>query len=262
MGGGTSGMTREEFRKRLDQLHEVISRGVAYYTVWKNLALHDPTRVSWSLPEQNEVLGRFRGFFTPVALALLDMALMQFWKVFDTHPTTASLTNLRGAARVDPSLIPRASVADLDKVWAQLRQSKRILTGLERKRDQYLAHADVAPLPVDPIPNAELEKLLDDVRSAFNFLSTAHDGRFVSWEYSLRQVEGNTGEILRILREEMRRNQKKHQEEMVRIGLEAVRGDEKLIGRRLDGEEMRSIKQSYGLTDEQMRRVEEQYNSS
>lgn len=254
-------MTREEFRKRLDQLREVITRGVAYYTVWKNLRLHDPSKVSWSLAEQEEVLGRFRGFFTPVVLALLHMAFIEFAKVFDTDPRTASLTNLRTAARQDEGLIPRASVAELDNVFAPLRQSKRILRGLKRMRDRQLAHIDVDAPPVDPILVAEFDKLVDGVKSAFSFLATAHDGRVLGWEHPLRDVDAYTNEVLRIVVEEMRRNQKKHQEELVRIGLEAVRGQEKLIGRRLDGEEMRSIRQSYGLTDEQMRRVEERYNS-
>lgn len=261
MGGGTSGMTREEFRRRLDQLQEVIARGLHYYAVWKNLALHDPTNVSWSLAEQNQVLGRFKGFFTPVALALLDMALMQFWKVFDTHPKAVSLTNLRRAAREDPTLIPHASVAELDTVSVQFRQSKRILRGLERKRDQYLAHVDVAPLPVDPIRNTDLDKLLEHIKAAFNFLSKAHDGQFVSWDHSLRDVDACTNVVLRTLMEEMRRRQKEHDDGMVRIGLDAVQHYEKVMGRRLDGEELWSILHSYGLTDEHMRRVKEQCGS-
>ena len=49
---------------------------------------------------------------------------------------------------------------------------------------------------------------------------------------------------------------------MVHIGLDEIRHRERLLGRQLDREEIRSIKQSYGLTDGQMQRIEEQYGSS
>jgi hypothetical protein len=255
-------MKHDEFRKRLDRLHEVLIRGLAYYTVWKNLALHDPSKVSWSLEEQNKVLARFPAFITPVAQALLDMAFMEFAKVFDTKRRTASLVNLLDAAQQDPSLIPGASAGHMDNLFAQLQQSEPMLTRLKRKRNQQLAHVYLQPVPVGPIRNAEFDKLVDDVKSAFNSLSTAHDGRVVSWEYSLQTADRGTREILRILREEMGREHKQHQEEMVRIGLEAIRSEQRAIGRRLNGGELRAIKQSYGLTGEQMQLVEEQYGSS
>jgi len=255
-------MRHNEFRQRLDRLQQVLTRGLAYYTVWKNLRLHDPSKVSWSLEEQNEVLGRFRGFITPVTLALLDMTLMEFAKVFDKDPKTASLTNLLAAARQDTTLIPRASAGDVNEISAQLRQSKRIRAELKRMRDQQLAHVDIEPLPVGPIQNTELDKLVDDVKSAFNSLSTAHDGRVVSWEYSLQTADRDTTEVLRVFIEEIKRRQKEHDDEMVGIGLEAIRSQQTHLGRRLENGELRSIKQSYGLTDEEMQRIEEQYGSS
>jgi hypothetical protein len=255
-------MRHNEFRKRLDRLREVLGRGLLYYTVWKNLSLHDTSKVSWSLEEQNEVLGRFYGFTTPVTLALLDMARLEFAKVFDKDPKTASLWNLLRAARQDPTLIPRGSAVDVDKASAQFRGSKRILSSLERIRNQRLAHVDAEPLPVGPIRNTELDKLVDDVKSAFNFLSTAHDGRVVSWDYSVETADWGTTEVLRVLIEEVKRKQKQHDEEMVRIGLEEIQRREAVMGRRLDSEELWSIKQSFGLTDEQMRLVEEQHGAS
>ena len=46
---------------------------------------------------------------------------------------------------------------------------------------------------------------------------------------------------------------------MVRIVLEDIRRQEKLIDRPLNQEEMQSVKQSYGLTEEQRQRIEEEY---
>jgi len=251
-------MTHAEFGKRLGQLREATTRGLWYYAVWKNVRLHDEGRVSWSLEEQNEVLGRFRGFFKPVAFALLDMALMQFAKVFDRRRGTASLWNLLGAARRDTSLVSGRTSAEVDAVSKEFRQSKKVLKTLKRKRDQQLAHVDANPAPVDPILLAEFDGLVEHVVSAFNWLSTAHDRQHFSWEQSLRDAERHTTEVLGTLRGEMERKQKEHQEEMVRIVLEEIRRREMLIGRPLDKEEMRSLKQSFDLTEEEMHRIQEE----
>ena len=198
-------MTRAEFRKRLDQLQEVITRGLTYYAVWKNLRLHDEGKVSWSLEEQNQVLGRFRGFFTPVGFALLDMTLMQFAKVFDTDPRTASLSNLLRAARQDTSLVSGRTSAEVDAVSRQFRQSRKMLTALKRMRDQQLAHLDADPEPVESLRNTDFDDLVEHVVSAFNGLSTAHDGRVINWEQSLRRVERDTSQILDMCIEQLRR---------------------------------------------------------
>ena len=230
-------MTRAEFRKRLGQLQEVITRGLTYYAVWKNLRLHDEGKVSWSLEEQNQLLGRFRGFFTPVGFALLDMTLMQFAKVFDRKRRTASLWNLLQAARQDTSLVPGRTPADVDEVLRQFQESEEIRARLERMRNQQLAHVDANPAPVDRLLTAEFDGLVEHVESAFNWLSRAHDGRLFSWEQSLRDVERHTTDVLGILREEMERNEREHQEEM------------------------RLVRQSYGLTEEEMHRVQEERGS-
>ena len=123
-------MTRNEFKKRLGQLQEVIMRGLAYYDVWSKLRLHDQAEVSWTLEEQNQLLGRFRGFFTPISLALMDMALMEFAKVFDGRQGTASLWNLLSAARQDASLAPHRESNAVDEISKQLRRQKSLLKSL------------------------------------------------------------------------------------------------------------------------------------
>ncbi len=202
-------MTRAEFRKRLGQLREVITFGLYCYTAWENLRFYKEGEVSWSLEEQNEVFDRFRGFLTPVGFALLNMALMQFAKVFDTDPRTASLSNLLRAARQDASLVSGHTSAEVNIVFSQFRQSKRILTGLKRMRDQQLAHVDVNLAPVDPLPKAELDALVERVMSAFNWLSIAHGGHWGSWELSTQEVEWQTSRIVGILVEELHRKRLK-----------------------------------------------------
>lgn len=198
-------MTRAEFRRRLDKLRGVITRGLWYYTAWKSLLLHDTSKLSWSLEEQNKVLGRFNGFFTPVGSALLGAALMQFAKVFDPDARAVSLWNLLGAARQDTSLLPGRTSAEVNGVSRRFRQSRKVLTGLMRRRDQHLAHADANPAPADPLLLKEFDGLVEEVESAFNWLSTAHDGRVVKWNESLREVEAHTSQVMGALVQELNR---------------------------------------------------------
>ena len=255
-------MTRNDFRKRLDQLREVIYRGLAYYAVWKKLHLHDQVAVTWTLEEHKQLLGRFRGLFTPAGLALRDMALMEFAKVFDKRRGTASLFNLLSAARQDGSLVPGRQPTEVDNVSRQLRQKKNLLKRLRRRRNRWLAHVDANPGPVDQMMSQEIQSLAEEVKSAFNWLSTAHDGSVVSWDRIIGQSEAQTTEVLRILREEMGRKQKEHQEAIGRIVLDEIRRIEMTMGHRLDEEELQSVRKQYGFTEEQMKRVEKEYGMS
>jgi hypothetical protein len=198
-------ITHTEFRKRLEQLREVIARGSAYWAVSKKLRYHEEGKVSWSLEEQNKIFGEFQGFLTPVALAVLDMAFLELNKVFDADPRTASLLNLLRAARQDAGLVSGRTAEDVGAVSSQLRQSERILKVLKRRRDQQLAHVDANPAPVDPLLVKEFDRLLEDVRSAFSWLSTAHYGRPVSWEWLIPEVEADTSRVMGALLEELNR---------------------------------------------------------
>ncbi|MCH7998859.1 MAG: hypothetical protein IIA91_05220 [Chloroflexi bacterium] len=262
MTDASRSMTPAEFKERLGQLQQVIMRGLAYYAVWSKLRLHDEADVSWSIEHQNQLLGRFRGFFTPISLALMDMALMEFAKVFDGRRGTASLTNLLSAARQDASLVPGRESNEVDDISKQLRRQKNLLDRLRRRRNKWLAHVDANPGPVDPIMSQEIQSLAEDIKTAFNRLSAAHDRSIIGWDFPLRTSEGHTSDVLGILLEEIGRKQKEHQEAMVRIVLEDIRRQEKLIDRSLTREEVQSVKQSYGLTEDEVHGVEQQYASS
>jgi hypothetical protein len=90
-------------------------------------------------------------------------------------------------------------------VSSQLRQSERTLKVLKRRRDQQLAHVDANPAPVDPLLVKEFDRLIEDVRSAFIWLSTAHYGRPVSWEWLIPEVEADTSRVMGALLEELNR---------------------------------------------------------
>lgn len=254
-------MTSEQFKDQLEKLREVITRGLAHYTVWKKLRLRDPDSVEWSLEEQNQVLGRFRGFFTPVAIALLDMAFIEFAKVFDADTRTASLRNLLTAARGDPILVPHASAEDLNKISSDFEQYKGLVTSLMRKRSQQLVHIDAEPDPVDPIMTADFDKLAEWVMSAFNTLSTGHDKNFFSLKYLLKASEEQTEAVMAALLEDIARRKQEHQDEIVQIGVDQLRRAEADIGQTLNKETIGHVIGTLGLTEDQMQRAAERYSS-
>src|SRR3989304_5443841 len=137
-------MTPAEFKQRLDQLREVILRAVSFYKVWLRLQYREDT-ASWSLDEQNRMLSQFRGFFTPVAIAMQGATLLEFAKVFDRENRTASLFVLLNAARRQPSLVPACTPDDLRGFGKQLKLANQTLQSLKKTRDQRLAHTDANP---------------------------------------------------------------------------------------------------------------------
>ncbi len=253
-------MTRSEFKKRLGQMREALERGSAYYTAWKCLRLRADAKVSWSLEDQNNVLGRYRGFFTPAAFALLDMALIEFAKLFDTNVRTASLTNLLRAARLDATLVPHTSPIQLREVSDEIKQSRTLLRTLKQTRNQHLAHLDANPDPRDPLMTQDFDQFIAHVQTAFNTLSGGHDKNVYSFEYMLRDTERHTTEVLEILLHQIGRARQEHEDEMVHIGLEQLRRTQASFGPSLDDETVREVIGTLGLTETEFRRVEEAYH--
>ena len=254
-------MTRNDFKERLDQLGEVILRAVSFYKVWLRLQYREDT-ASWSLNEQNRMLDQFRGFFTPVAIAMQGAALLEFAKVFDQDDRTASLFVLLKAARKQPSLVPARTPDDLRAFDKQLKMADQPLQSLKGMRDQRLAHTDVNPAALTPLLKKDMDRLATTIEEIFNGLTAGHDGNVFSWEYMLRTCDRDTTAVLRILMDEVEQKRSKYEEEMVRIVLEEIRRRETVLGRRLDKEEMRSIKREFGLTDGQAQRIDDTYDST
>lgn len=125
----------QEFKRHLEQLQEVIMSGLSFYAIWNKLRLHNEKEVSWSLDRQNQILGRWNGFFTPVGIGLQRMAMLEFAKVFDGHKGTASLTNLLKKAEQDSSLIPHAQQNDLKDISDRLRQAKATRETIRKLRN-------------------------------------------------------------------------------------------------------------------------------
>jgi len=186
-------MTRDEFKRQLAQLQEVIFRGLLYYTVWEALWPSDEAAA--------KTLNWFKGFFVPVRGALHNMMFIEFAKVFDRDKRAASLPNLLSVARQDRSLAPNATPQDLDAISKKIDVlSAKILKNLKTLRDQRLAHSDTNP-QVLALTKRDFDCLVEDIKSMFNQLSGAHDDSDYHWELQLNDSASDTREILRILGE-------------------------------------------------------------
>jgi hypothetical protein len=250
-------LTAKQFKRRLDQLQEVIMSGLSFYVVWNKLRLHDESEVSWSLERQDQLLGRWRGFFTPAGIGLQRMAMIELAKVFDTDPRTASLTVLLKAAEQDNSLVPHAQPNDLTDIRAKLRLAETTLKTVTKLRNQRLAHADATPDPLPPLMSQKVDSLIDDIKFAFNGLSAAHDRSVWAWDFALRTSERDTSEVLGVLLKEMARKEIEYHDKMVEIAMGHIHGAETTLGRFLDDDEMRSVARQFALTPEQEQRVQQ-----
>ena len=254
-------MTRDEFKKRLETLQEVILRALASYEVMKKLRYHDEAEVDWTLDQQSGLQGRFKGFFTPVNLAMTDLTFIQFAKIFDPSKRTASFKILFDAALEYHSLLPHLSLDDLAEIRQEMEESKALVARLKRLRNQRLAHADANPLPVDPITLGELDKLAESIKTNFNRLSRGHDQNIIGWDFALRTSQQDTHAILKALMESEERRKLEHEETMVQIGVDQLERAEMNHGETLDKETMGNVIGTLGLTEEQMQRAEARYSS-
>ena len=73
-------MEREEFKRRLDDLLEIISDGLAYFTAWQELNSDDSNTI--------RALNVYRGFFVPAKNGLL-------WRRLDSCATIRSVDKER-----------------------------------------------------------------------------------------------------------------------------------------------------------------------
>ena len=198
-------MTPAEFKERLEKLLRVIGWGLQHYTVWIRLRFHEKEKVNWALEEQNRAAATFNAFFVAVSSAALDMALLQFAKVFDTDSRTASLTNLMRAAKADAKLVPHITPSELVQASKALDQSKKLVTELMRRRNQEVAHADANPAPpAGNIKKKDFDQLIDRIDGAFNVLHRGHHNGRVDWRFLVSDVEQDTLSLLEVLVAESR----------------------------------------------------------
>ncbi len=198
-------MTPAEFKERMEKLLHLIGWGLQYYKVWIGLRFHEEQKVGWSLEEQNRAAASFNAFFVAVSSAALDMALLQFAKVFDTDSRTASLTILMRAAKADAKLVPHTTPSELVQASKALDQSKKLVTELKRRRNQEVVHADASPAPpISNIKKKDFDQLIERIDGAFQVLHRGHHNSKVDWRILVSEVDRDTLSLLEVLVAESR----------------------------------------------------------
>ena len=192
-------MERDEFKRRLDELGNIISDGFSYFAVWRGLNIGDADTVS--------ALNAYRGFFVPIKNGLLWMSIMQFAKVFDKNPRTVSLPNLLEVARAErATLLPHITDKDIDNINQALQENTNALEGIKRLRDQRIAHHDAIPDSEKALLYGEMNKLTEAVIVMYNTISQGHNRSTTSLDLLTRTAELHTNQVVElILREQQNR---------------------------------------------------------
>jgi len=191
-------MQDKEFKRRLKELGGVITDGVAYFSVWRGLMVEDE--------DSAHALNRYRGFFLPARTALRWMTLLQFAKVFDPDCRTVSLKVLLAEAEKNrKELTPYATEENLQQLRKQIDASEDLLSRLKNARDQRIAHHNAVNTGNTRLLYGEMQKLVEEVKSMYNSLTTYHDRSTTYFEYLVREAERHTSQVVGIMREERSR---------------------------------------------------------
>jgi hypothetical protein len=188
-------MTRDDFKRQLNQLRGVIVRGLWNYEIRK--ALSPPEEVTV------EILNRFNRFFVPVRTAVLQIMVIQFAEAFDRDRRAISLRRLVKAAQEYQCLIPYASPGQMDAIGQRLSylENSKVLESIKRLRDQRWAHLDADPLDRMPLPKGEFDRFVEEVIWILDQLSSIHDRSIWNWSHETERCKWDVNEIIRILRE-------------------------------------------------------------
>lgn len=188
-------MEPREFKRRLDELRTIITDGIAYFSVWRGLMVEDEVSA--------HALNRYRGVFLPARNALFWATLMQLAKVFDRNPKTVSLRNLLTMAKKDQEhLIPYATEENLQHIERKIDENKDLLDRLKRFRDKRLAHHDADIKNDMSLLYGEIRKLVEEVKSMYNSLTSYHDQSITIFENLVHEAERHTSQVVSIMREE------------------------------------------------------------
>jgi hypothetical protein len=182
-------MKLEDYRKQLGELRDIITDGIAYFSVWYVMANLDDNMA--------RALNRYRGFFLPARKSLNDMFFLQFAKVFDHDPRTISLRNLLSAARSNPTLlVPYAEGDDLQNLESKIDSNEELLGRLKNYRDQRLAHHDRAVTRDTSLPYGQVRQLIDDVKDMYNSLSRGHEQSITPFDFLSHQAQEHTSKAM------------------------------------------------------------------
>ena len=183
-----------KFGFQLLALRKIILDGLSYYIVWQ--ALNEVYEKPFSLKDKG-VWWRYRGFLAPTRNALLWSTLLQFSKVFDTHPKTVSLYNLLAILDNNQEVLapfaPKESLLVIDAEVLTIGELSRKLTRFRNKR---VAHFESDSIENLELPPDELNTLVEGAKSIFNLMKYAHLGEYDDFADIMEKIGPHTTQVL------------------------------------------------------------------
>ena len=196
-------MELDEFKKRLNELREIIVEAIAYLSAWYEIANLNE--------EEAHALNRYRGFFLPVQLSLKQMALLQLAKIFDKDQRTSSLHSLLDATKDNPNLVtPHAEEQELRQLETKMAENEELLSHLKIYRDQRLAHHDSTILGDTSLTYGQIKQLVEDIKDIYNSLSRGYERSITSFDSISSGASKDASGVKLIMVEERERARKKY----------------------------------------------------
>jgi hypothetical protein len=100
-----------------------------------------------------------------------------------------------------------------------------------------------------------VERLGEDVKAAYNTLSTGHDGAFLDWDHPLELSRRQTLALLSVLDQEIDVQQREFDDKMVGIVLDHLKELDARYGRPVEGPDLEHILRQFSLSDEQITKL-------
>jgi len=112
---------------------------------------------------------------------------------------------LDAAKKNRENLTPYATEENLRHIEEKIDASEGLLDRLKRLRDQRIAHHDAIPAGDVSLLYGEVRKLVEEIKSVYNSLTSGHEKSVTHFEYLAREAERHTSEVARLMREDRAR---------------------------------------------------------
>ncbi len=194
---------RSNYEPHFMDLRKIILDGVAFYRVWQKIDVEFQAEY---VSSQKGFWWQHKGFLSPVRNTLFMSTLMQLSKVFDTHSSSVTLTNLVANARSNPKrLAPFASQEQLENIQIRISRNFKLLERLRNFRNKRLAHHDPNQIQDITPPSDEVDRLIQETIDIFNALKFACEGKQDNFDDIMENVSFNTSQVICLLKESSKR---------------------------------------------------------
>ena len=186
-------MTRAAFSRRMEQLGQLVTDAVAYFSAWDPLYYADPDAVA--------VFNRYSGHFTPARVGLQLVMTLGIAKLFDQNWRAISIPNVISTAERNLStFVPLLEDATLTEMKQRMRAQALVLRRLTRLRNKRLAHYDVVINGRIDITYEELSHLVEDIKWIWNELDHGHRQNVTAFQRLEDDARRHTAALIDALR--------------------------------------------------------------